>query len=123
MPIYERKLVVSLRTDIRLLAGLAEFYKNRNELARTKSSLVGDAIEDFVLFLQSKDKLSVPLTTHEALDILKENNFNFFEKGGTMYQRGIVKGLADEEYDYVKAEAEDVDAQLAKEIGKQLAEK
>ena len=123
MSMYKRECIISTRTDLRLLAALATFYKSTDELARTKSSLVGDAIEDFVLFLASKDKLKIPATTMEALEILKGSNFNFINRG-SKFQRSVIKTLADEEYDIVKSEVDEFDSDsIASKVGKELANK
>ena len=118
---YKRELIISTRTDVRLIAGLALFYKDKNMLARTKSSLIGDSLEDFVLFLANKNLTSIPETVAEALQILKENNFNFFVKEGKALQRNIVKVLADEEYDIVRAEVEAIDIDMAKAVANKLS--
>ena len=120
---YKRNCIVSTRTDIRLLAGFAKFYKDKNVLARTKSSLVGDIIEDFALFLESKELLEVPVTTVEALDILKQSNFSFIGGKGRVHQRGVVTDLSKEEYIHISSEIDSIDPELADKVGKDIAGK
>ena len=120
---YKRNCIVSTRTDIRLLAGFARFYKDKNVLARTKSSLVGDIIEDFARFLQLKKLLEIPITIVEAMDILKQSNFSFIGGRGGTHQRGVVTALAKEEYEDVSSEMESIDPEIAKKVGKDIAGK
>lgn len=116
---YKRECMISTRTDIRLLAGLVLLYKNRNELARTKSSLVGDAIEDFALFLENTGKIKIPATYTEAIDIMKQNNFNFLSSSDNRTQRGLVKELAKEEFVFVGHEEVDISS-IAKKVGDKI---
>lgn len=122
MSIYKRDCIVSTRTDIRLLAGFAKFYK-KDVLARTKSSLVGDIIEDFACFLQKKELLQIPTTVVEAIDILKQSNFSFIGGRGRTEQRGVVKRLADEEYEDTAGEMDSIDPEMVERVAEDITGK
>lgn len=113
---YERKHTISAKTDIRLLAGLLVFYKGQNIPVYTKSRLIGNVIEDFAMFLENKGRLKIPKTFSEALSILKQEGIDFLIKGG------VLKSLADEEYESVSKEVGDLKG-IAEKVGNVIAGK
>jgi len=106
---YDRKIIASTRTDLRILACIAIFYRDNQSLSRTKSSLIGDVLEDFALILEKQKKSIIPIAHTKALKILRECNFNFYDKsesGGLA--RDVVETLAQEEFALVEHEEVDI---------------
>ena len=123
MNTYDRKVIASTRTDLRLLACIAEFYRDRNVLPRTKSALIGDVLEDFAKLLDKQGKSKIPETNQQALDILKANNFNFYTSQEGVLPRDIVEVLADEEFESMLSEETDIKAAVLASLKEQESEK
>ena len=98
-PNIKNTAVFEVRCDVRVLAGLALFYRKRGVDIRSKSELGRNALEDFLTILVENELASEVENSSDALSLLESLGYGSVNRSGrgrrALLESLKVEGLAD----------------------------